>query len=159
MIFVTLGTNDKQFVRLLDAVEKAIEDKVIHDRVVVQAGFTKYESKNMEIFDSMDRDKFSSFMNEADLIITHGGVGTIMTALQERKKILAAARLAQYHEHVNDHQIQLLTSFDEQGYLVYMRDLTDIAPYIKKVQEFEPKMYKSNQEYFVNEIKNWIDSH
>ncbi len=159
MIFVTLGTNDKQFVRLLDAVEKAIEDKVINDRVVVQAGFTKYESKNMEIFDSMDRDKFSSFMNEADLIITHGGVGTIMTALQERKKILAAARLAQYHEHVNDHQIQLLTSFDEQGYLVYMRDLTDIAPYIKKVQEFEPKMYKSNQEYFVNEIKNWIDSH
>lgn len=86
MIFVTLGTNDKQFVRLLDAVEKAIEDKVIHDRVVVQSGFTKYESKNMEIFDSMDRDKFSSFMNEADLIITHGGVGTIMTALQERKR-------------------------------------------------------------------------
>lgn len=159
MIFVTLGTNDKQFVRLLDAVEKAIEDKVICDRVVVQAGFTKYESKNMEIFDSMDRDKFSSFMNEADLIITHGGVGTIMTALQERKKILAAARLAQYHEHVNDHQTQLLSSFDEQGYLIYMRDLSDITPYIKKVQEFEPRMYKSNQEYFVQEIKNWIDEH
>ena len=159
LILVTLGTQDKQFTRLLDSVEKAIEEGYIKDKVIVQAGFTKYESKNMEIFDSMDRDKFSSFMNEADLIITHGGVGTIMTALQERKKILAAARLAQYHEHVNDHQIQLLSSFDEQGYLIYMRDLSDITPYIKKVQEFEPKMYKSNQEYFVSEIKNWIDSH
>ena len=88
MIFVTLGTNDKQFIRLLDACEKAIEEKVITDRVVVQAGFTKYESKNMEIFDYMDRDQFSTFMNSADLVITHGGVGTIMTALKERKKIL-----------------------------------------------------------------------
>ncbi len=159
MIFVTLGTNDKQFVRLLEAVDKAIDEKAITDRVVVQAGFTKYESKNMEIFDSMDRDKFSSFMNEADLIITHGGVGTIMTALQERKKILAAARLHEYHEHVNDHQTQLLSSFDKAGYLIYMRDLSDIRPYLEQIKTFVPKMYKSNQEYFVSEIKNWIDSH
>ena len=128
MIFVTLGTNDKQFTRLLDACEKAIEEKVITDRVVVQAGFTKYESKNMEIFDYMDRDQFSTFMNSADLVITHGGVGTIMTALKERKKILAAARLSEYHEHVNDHQIQLLTSFEKEGYLIYMLDLSDIKP-------------------------------
>ena len=159
MIFVTLGTNDKQFTRLLDACEKAIEEKAIADRVVVQAGFTKYESKNMEIFDYMDRDQFSTFMNSADLVITHGGVGTIMTALKERKKILAAARLSEYHEHVNDHQIQLLTSFEKEGYLIYMHDLSDIKPYLEKVKSIEPKMYQSNQEYFVNEIKNWIDSH
>ena len=159
MIFVTLGTNDKQFTRLLKAVDKAIDEKVIEDRVVVQAGFTKYESKNMEIFDTMDRDQFSSFMEGADLIITHGGVGTIMTALKERKKILAAARLQKYHEHVNDHQIQLLSEFDSEGYLVYMEDLSDISPYIKKIQDFEPKMYQSNQDYFVNEIKNWIEAH
>ena len=159
MIFVTLGTNDKQFTRLLDACEKAIEEKVITDRVVVQAGFTKYESKNMEIFDYMDRDQFSTFMNSADLVITHGGVGTIMTALKERKKILAAARLSEYHEHVNDHQIQLLSSFEKEGYLIYMHDLSDIKPYLEKVKSFVPKMYQSNQEYFVNEIKNWIDSH
>ena len=159
MIFVTLGTNDKQFTRLLDACEKAIEEKAIADRVVVQAGFTKYESKNMEIFDYMDRDQFSTFMNSADLVITHGGVGTIMTALKERKKILAAARLSEYHEHVNDHQIQLLSSFEKEGYLIYMHDLSDIKPYLEKVKSFKPKMYQSNQEYFVNEIKNWIDSH
>lgn len=159
MIFVTLGTNDKQFIRLLDACEKAIEEKAITDRVVVQAGFTKYESKNMEIFDYMDRDQFSTFMNSADLVITHGGVGTIMTALKERKKILAAARLSEYHEHVNDHQIQLLSSFEKEGYLIYMHDLSDIKPYLEKVKSFEPKMYQSNQKYFVNELKNWIDSH
>lgn len=159
MIFVTLGTNDKQFTRLLDVCEKAIEEKVITDRVVVQAGFTKYESENMEVFDYMDRDQFSTFMNSADLVITHGGVGTIMTALKERKKILAAARLSEYHEHVNDHQIQLLSSFEQEGYLIYMHDLSDLKPYLEKVKSFEPKTYQSNQEYFVNEIKKWIDSH
>ena len=51
MILVTLGTQDKQFKRLLDAVEEQINLKNIKDKVIVQAGHTKYESKNMEIFD------------------------------------------------------------------------------------------------------------
>ena len=51
MILVVLGTQDKQFTRLLKAVDKEIEKGNIKDKVVVQAGQTKYESKKMEIFD------------------------------------------------------------------------------------------------------------
>ena len=51
MIFVTLGTQDKSFERLLKAIDKEIEKGTIKDKVVVQAGYTKYESKNMEIFE------------------------------------------------------------------------------------------------------------
>ena len=51
MILVTLGTQDKEFTRLLKAIDREIEKGVITDKVVVQAGCTKYESKNMEMFD------------------------------------------------------------------------------------------------------------
>ena len=50
MILVTLGTQDKQFPRLLKAVQKAIDEGKINDRVVVQAGHTEFESSQMEIF-------------------------------------------------------------------------------------------------------------
>ena len=51
MILVTLGTQDKTFVRLLDEIDKLINKGIIKDKVIVQAGFTKYSSDNMEIFD------------------------------------------------------------------------------------------------------------
>ena len=50
MILVTLGTQDKSFDRLLKQIDKLIDDKVIKDKVIVQAGLTKYKSNKMEIF-------------------------------------------------------------------------------------------------------------
>ena len=86
MILVILGTQDKQFPRLLEAVDKAIDDGTIKDKVVVQAGQTKYESKNMEIFDLLPSPEFNKLMDEADLVITHGGAGSILTAIKKGKK-------------------------------------------------------------------------
>ena len=80
MILVTLGTQDKSFERLLKAIDKEIEKGNIKDKVVVQAGYTKYKSKNMEIFKSVSNDRLEELMDEASLIITHGGVGSILTA-------------------------------------------------------------------------------
>ena len=51
MILVTLGTQDKSFVRLLKAIDREIKKGNIKEKVIVQAGYTKYNSKNMEIFD------------------------------------------------------------------------------------------------------------
>ena len=96
MILVTLGTQDKSFKRLLDAIQKEIDKGNIKDRVVVQAGCTEYESNDMEIFDLIDRDKFSELIKECDLLITHGGVGSILTGLKNNKKVITAPRLKEY---------------------------------------------------------------
>lgn len=159
MILVTLGTQDKQFPRLLQAVQKAIDDGTITDKVVVQAGHTVFESRNMDVFSFIPTDRFAEYLEQADMIITHGGVGTIMTALKEKKIILGAARLTQYGEHQNDHQIQLLEAFDQAGYLIYMKDLSDITPYLKQAETFEPKPYQSNTSAFIAKLEDWIDHH
>ena len=99
MIFVTLGTQDKGFPRLLEAIDKEIEKGIIKEKVVVQAGLTKYESSNMEIFDLIPADKFEDYVEKADLVITHGGAGSILTAIKHHKKVIAAARLSKYKEH------------------------------------------------------------
>ena len=88
MILVTLGTQDKQFVRLLDIVQEQIDLGNIKDKVIVQAGCTKYESKDMEIFSLIDRDKFGDMIKQCDILITHGGVGSIITGLNNNKKVI-----------------------------------------------------------------------
>ena len=158
MIFVTLGTNDKRFDRLLKAVEKAIKDGQINEEVIAQVGFTSYESDLMQVVEYCNQSEFEDYLNRASLVICHGGVGSIMSALQKDKIILAAARLQEHGEHVNNHQLELLTAFEDDGYLIYMKDLEDISPYLKQAKSFAPKKFVSNQDNFAQMIKDWINN-
>lgn len=157
MIFVTLGTQDKTFERLLEAIDKAIEKGEIKEKVIVQAGNTKYESKNMEIFDLISPDEFEELVNKCDILITHGGVGSILTAVKKGKKVVAAARLKKYNEHVNDHQKQIIKEFEKEGYLIELKDFNQIGTTLKKAEKFTPKKFKSNTDNMIHLIEDLIE--
>lgn len=157
MIFISLGTQDKPFYRLLDAVQQQIDDGIIKERIVVQAGYTKYQSDDMEIFELIDMVDFEKLIKECDILITHGGVGNILTGLKCNKKIIAAARLAEFGEHTNNHQMQIVNKFDDEGYLIKMDDFSKLDILLEKIKDFKPKKYISNTEEFCNSLKNEID--
>ncbi len=158
MVLVILGTQDKEFPRLLEAVDKAIDEGFIKDEVIVQAGQTKYESKNMKMFDLLPAPAFDKLMDEADLIITHGGVGSILAAIKKHKKVIAAARLEKYKEHHNDHQKQIIGEFVKQGYLLELEDFDDLGKIIKKINKFKPKKFVSNTQNMIKLIENYIEN-
>lgn len=158
MIFVTLGTQDKSFSRLLDAIEKQIKNGTIKEKVIVQAGYTDYISENMEILKMIPMEEFDKYIKECDLLITHAGVGSIMTGLSNNKKVIAAARLKEYNEHTNDHQIQIATEFSKEGYIIYLDDFDNLDKALEKVKTFKPKKFKYNNKNFINIIENFIDN-
>lgn len=157
MIFVSLGTNDKSFKRLLDRIEYEISLGNINDNVVVQSGYTKYESNNMKIVDLMSMSEFNKNIGDCDILITHGGVGTILDGLKHGKKIIAFPRLSKYHEHVNDHQIEIINEFFDNGYIL-TGEVDSLHDLIEKAKSFDPKPYKSNNYKFNKMIKDYIDS-
>jgi len=157
MILVILGTQDKQFPRLLEAIDREINNGTIKDRVVVQAGQTEYSSPNMEIFDLLPAPEFDKLMDQADLIITHGGAGSILGAIKREKKIIAAARLAKYREHHNDHQKQIIGEFASQGYLLELKDFSKLGKLIEKSKTFKPKKFESNTKNMVKLLENYIE--
>lgn len=157
MIFVTLGTQDKGFKRLLEAIQKQIDLGNIKEKVVVQAGCTKFESKDMEVFDLIPFDEFDKLISQADLLITHGGVGSIITGLKNNKKVIAAARLKKYKEHTNDHQLQIIKNFAKEGYILELDDFDKLDEVLLKAKEFKQKKYESNNDKFVSIIKDYID--
>mgnify|MGYP004626939707 FL=1 len=160
MILVTLGTQDKKFYRILDAIQKEIDSGNIKDRVVVQAGCSSdYKSKDMEIFDLISVKKFDSLIKECDLLITHGGVGSIITGLRNNKKVIAIARLKKYKEHTNDHQLQIIDNFSKAKYILALDDEKQLNKVLKKVKTFKPKSYKSNKDEFNKLIQKEIDKY
>ena len=157
MIFVSLGTNDKSFERLLKVIDKEIKNGNIKDKVVVQAGYTKYQSKNMNVVDLMPMDMFNKCINDCDILITHGGVGTILDGLKKGKKIIAFPRLSKYGEHVNDHQVEIIDEFYNSGFIL-TGEVNDVSSLVGECSSFNPKTYKSNNYKFNKLICETIDS-
>ncbi|MFV0255154.1 MAG: PssE/Cps14G family polysaccharide biosynthesis glycosyltransferase [Erysipelotrichaceae bacterium] len=157
MIFVTLGTQDKSFERLLREIDKLIEKKVIKSEVVVQAGQTKYFSKNMKIFDFVDMSQFNKYIQNCEFLITHAGVGSIISGLKAQKSVIAVARLSEYGEHENNHQIEITNKFVELGYIVGCLSVDELEEGILNLSEFKAKNYLSNNQKFCDLIENLIN--
>ena len=158
MIFVTLGTQDKNFDRLVSAIDKEIKNGHIKEKVIVQSGSTNFKSGDMEIVDYLSQEKFEEYMKKCDLLITHGGVGSILTGLSYGKKVIAAARLSKYKEHINDHQVQIIKEFAKKGYILELEDFSKLNEVIKKSKKFKPNKYKSNTSNMIKMIEDYIDN-
>ena len=156
LILVLLGTQDKQFNRLLEEIDKQIIKGNIKEEVIVQAGHTKYISDKMTIFDLISGNEFNKYIEEADLIITHGGVGSIITAIKLGKKVIACPRLKQYKEHTNDHQIQIIDTFTKANYIIGMNDVSELEEKLKQIKQFEPKKVEFDNSKMINIIENFI---
>ena len=160
MILVTLGTQDKKFYRLLDMIEKEIINGNIKEEVIVQAGYSSdYKSENMKIFDLLPMNEFDELIEKCNILITHGGVGSIITGLKNTKKVIAIARLKKYGEHTNDHQLQIIENFSEAGFILKLDESQNLNKILKKIENFKPKKYKSNNKKFIKLIEKEINEY
>ncbi len=158
MILVLLGTQNNDFTRLLKEVQKNIDNGMIQEEVIVQAGSTKFESKDMKMFSLIPTDELLKLQEQARIIITHGGVGSIISSIKMGKKVIAIPRLAKYGEHVNDHQIQIVESFASNGLIKGVFNIEELGKTLEKIEEFSPTVFKSNTENMIKIIENFIDN-
>ena len=158
MILVLLGTQKNEFNRLLQAIEKNIKEGNIKEKVIVQAGCTKFSTDLMEVFDLIPKEDIEELKKKARIIITHGGVGSILSCVKLGKKVIAVPRLAKYNEHVNDHQRQLVEKFNNEGYIIGVENLEKLSEALNKIENFTPRKYVSNTNNFIKLIEDYIDS-
>lgn len=159
MILVTLGTQDKSFKRLLLALEEAKRNGQIEDEIVVQAGFTKFHSEHLRVKDYFSQLELDELRKSADLIITHAGVGSILDALKFKKTVIGVARLKQFEEHANDHQLEILNTFFNEGYILKAEKLEELPQLIRVARSFIPKPYPFDNSVILKTVQNFIDSH
>lgn len=154
MILVTLGTQKQKFYRLLEAVDNLKTD----EEIIVQAGGSSdYKSDKMKIFDFISYDEMGKYIDEADLIITHGGTGSIIMPLQKGKKVIAAPRLEKYGEHINDHQKEIVNVFSDEKHILAFNDGDDLQKVYEKSKKFKPIPYKSNTKNFIKKLEEEIE--
>ena len=154
MILVTLGTQDKQFTRLLNKIEELINKGIIKEKVIAQIGNTRFKSNKIKTYKFLSIDAYEKLSKECDILITHGGVGTIISGLQKNKKIIAITRLKEYNEHENNHQLEIIKEFSNKNYLLDGSNLNELESNINKL-----KNHKFDKYHNENKIIKLIENH
>lgn len=156
LIFVTVGTHNQQFNRLLTEVDKLVENGKIKN-VVAQIGHSTYIPKNYKWFRFLDFEKMIKLQKASDLIITHGGVGSIMTALDIGKPTIVVPRLPAYNEHVDKHQLLMTKELEGQGRIIAVYEIKTLGKAIERTKNFKPKQTAAKSK-ILNIIERYLSS-
>ncbi|MBO4991907.1 MAG: glycosyl transferase [Firmicutes bacterium] len=160
MIFLTVGTQKFQFNRLLAAVDLLVEKRLIREPVIAQTGCSTYRPRNFEAVDFMEKENFEMAVRQCSLLITHGGVGTILSGLGAQKKIIVVPRRKAFGEHVDDHQMEIAERFEKMGYLRVCWKMGDLLSCYESMETFTCRSLEadfSETARFINQYLGWIE--
>jgi len=118
VIFVTVGTNEAPFDRLVSGVSGLAE----REEVVVQHGASDVRPEGVTCIGFLPFDELVELVRRARVVVTHAGVGSIMVALSQGKRPIVVPRLSRFGEAVDDHQVPFARRLAERGLVVVVED-------------------------------------
>ncbi len=153
-VFVTVGTHAQQFDRLLKAIDE-IAGKNKKLRVFGQTGNSLYKPKFFPYKEFVREPEYSHKFMEADVIVSHGGAGAIIHAMEFRKKLVIVPRLEKFSEHTNDHQLELAELLHRHKKAIAVSNEKDLEKAILAAQKFSPD-FDSTRKDLIHGIEKWF---
>lgn len=159
LILVCVGASEYGFDRLLRYIDEICDSGLLSgSEVVAQKGNAHYQPRNYKSFELIGRTDFQEYINQADIIITHAGTGSVIPPLKQGKKVIVFPRRVEYREHVDNHQLELADVFTSAGYTLRADDKEELIEAIKKASNFVPKQFKSNKGHIDKILIDFIES-
>ena len=160
MIFVTVGTHEQQFNRLVEYVDRLKEEKIIDEDVIIQTGFSTYEPKNCNFKKLIPYNEVVENIKKARIVITHGGPASFILPLQYDKVPIVVPRKLDFEEHVNNHQVDFVQLVSKRmNNIIPVYDIDNLKDKILNYDEEIKKMnneIKSNNEEFNEKLEKEI---
>ena len=129
MIFCTIGTQAPfdRFVKIVDEVAADLDEEVI-----AQVYKSDYQAKHIKTIDFLPPDEFNRLLSKARLIVAHAGMGTIISAMRQRKPIIIFPRIAALGEHRNEHQLATAQKMKELEYVYVANNAEELKELLMK---------------------------
>lgn len=158
MIFVTVGTHEQPFNRLIKEVDRLKKEGIITNEVFIQTGFSTYEPQYCDWKNIISYSEMEDYMNRADIIITHGGPATFMGAIAKGKKPIVVPRLEKFGEHVNDHQLDFAYQVkNRHNNIEVIEDIKTLQHFLKRDLRIS-KSTISNNKKFNEQLQQLIEN-
>lgn len=161
MIFVTVGTHEQQFNRLLKEIDRLVETKVIKEEVFIQTGYSDYEPKHCKWSKLIPYKEMEQKVKDARIVITHGGPASFIAPLQIGKTPIVVPRQFEFDEHVNNHQLEFANQVEKRmGTIITINNIEDLEDTIKnyeKIIKEKSKNNASNNKKFCDRFKEIVN--
>lgn len=161
MIFVTVGTHEQPFNRLIEYVDNLKRDGVITEDVIMQTGFSTYEPKYCKWRKLLPYREMEKNVKDAHIVITHGGPASFIMPLQIGKTPIVVPRQHQFNEHVNDHQVEFAKAVSRRmGTIIPIIDIVRLQDTIINYDEIVASMpsgLNSNNAEFNRKLEEMVE--
>mgnify|MGYP005789044985 FL=1 len=161
MIFVTVGTHEQPFNRLVECMDGLKKDGTITEEVIIQTGYSTYEPKYCKWQKMFPYQEMIKLVDKARIVITHGGPSSFIMPLQIGKTPIVVPRKHEYNEHVNDHQVEFSKAVAERmGTIIVVEDIDKLGETIIHYAEIVSSIksgLKSNNVLFNEKLEKIVD--
>lgn len=123
MIFATVGTQ-LPFDRLVAALDQLARDWT--EELIIQTGPTRLRLENATAYPTLEPDRFDEFVESARLLISHAGIGSVLTAMTCRKPLIVVPRRMALAEHRNDHQLATARQLENRSGIYVAWQISDL---------------------------------
>lgn len=157
MILVLLGTQPFSFSRLLDQLLCAKEAGYLNtEQLVIQSGQTTVPKGllDAQIIPFMDRANYLQCLDEAQIVISHGGAGSVFDTLRRNKPLIVLPRKQDLGEHLDDHQQELVDILKAKKFIISENTISES---FKILPAYQFTQYISGQQQVIEQLKFWID--
>lgn len=138
--FVAVGNSKKSFRRLLDIVVQNIS--VLPQPVFVQNGYTEFSHRGIRHSDFLSKSEFDRKVEDAKVVITHGGAGALITCLIAGKKPIVLPRMQEFDEHIDGHQCELVDILYKEN-RIYVLTETNLSSLVNRVSSEREALLKA----------------
>ncbi len=160
MIFVTVGTHEQQFDRLVSSIDEMKRSGMIGEEVFIQTGYCNYQPVYCGWKKMLSYEEVEHYMQSADIIITHGGPASFMSVLQHDKIPIVVPRQKRFGEHVNDHQMEFVESVHRRyGNIIPVYDIHKLGEeilYYERESKYMGQKLLSNNKNFINRFSEIV---
>lgn len=161
MIFVTVGTHEQPFNRLVKCVDDLKKEGIITEEVVIQTGYSTYEPKFCKWQKLFPYQEMLQLVDKARVVITHGGPSSFIMPLQIGKTPIVVPRRHEFNEHVNNHQVSFSKAVDDRlGTIIVVDDIDKLGETITNYEKIVTGMkndLRINNRRFNEELSKIVD--
>ena len=161
MIFVTVGTHEQPFNRLGQKMDELKKNGTIQEDVIIQTGFSTYEPQYCQWSKLIPYQQMIKNVEEARIVITHGGPASFIMPLQIGKTPIVVPRQHKFDEHVNNHQVEFARNVEKRmGTIIDVEDVETLGDIITNYYQIVAGMghgMSSNNAKFNEELEKLVD--
>lgn len=162
MIFVTVGTHEQPFDRLVECVDRLKKNEIIKEDVIIQTGYSTYKPEYCEWHKLLTYKEMVNNVANARIVITHGGPASFIMPLQIGKIPIVVPRQFEFNEHINNHQVEFTTAMAQRmGTIIQVVDIKKLQNVLLNYDKITSEMsteIKSNNINFNNNLEKIVNN-